>query len=576
MKLKTVLAAAFAVSASFAFATDAWRNGERQALWPEGKVPDFQEHQVGAMTDETEKERGKMPYVEWFAAPTNANGACMILVSGGAYCCCCDGGLIREWRDRFTSLGYQTVNLVYRTPRPKDLPCYQTAWEDGQRAVRLVRSQAAKRGFDPEKIGAIGMSAGGHLVTMLATSALTPSYEKVDALDDLPCHINVAIANAPAYNTVGAAKGEARPEDGRTIAPTVNPCFKFDAKTCPISFHHGGMDPFTPNGSTLCYRELRKRKIPAELHLYADKQHGAYGLERAVEFLNQIEFASKLAPEEPIFKRYPNDDARGAYEKENVWPEGKMPDVRTNQCTPYIEWHMPKTLKTKAIQIVYSGGGYGASVPDGFEVAPMRRYLNEKGMAVVTLKYRAPRPAGLPKHQTAWEDLQRAIRIVRSKAESKGLDPNRIGIMGSSAGGHLTMMGATSSRQRAYAPVDELDKLSCGVQWGVAIYPAYLLTDGLDDGNVHGGNDDGDVFAPELLFDMDTPPVVFIHGDADGFSAMGSVKAWEQMRKMSVQGDLHTLALRGHCFQNSSSPGTGSYTWMDRVWEFLSAKGFNK
>ena len=569
------------VFATASFATEAWRKGVREPLWPEGKIPDFQPHQIGAMTDELkdadfDRAKRTMPYLEWFEAPANPNGGCMILVSGGSYECCCDVGLVKLWRDTFTKLGYQTVNLVYRTPRPKGLEIYQTAWEDGQRAVRLVRSQAAKRGFNPEKIGVIGMSAGGHLVTMLATSALTPAYAKIDALDDLPCHVNVAIANAPAYNTLGAAKGDARPEDGRMIKPTVNPCFKFDAKTCPISFHHGGLDPYTPNGSTLCYRELRKRGIPTELHLYADKPHGAFGLDRAVEFLNQIEFVSKLAPEEELMKRYPSDDARASYEKQAVWPEGQMPDVRTNQCMPYLEWHMPKALKTKAIQIIYSGGAYMGNGPESFEVTPMRRYLNAKGMAVVTMRYRTPRPAGLPKHQTAWEDLQRVIRIVRSQAASRGLDPNRIGIMGSSAGGHLTMMGVTSSRMNAYAPIDDIDKISCKVQWGIAIYPAYVLTDGANGCNSKRGNDDSNVIVPEMLFDMDTAPVVFIHGDADGYTAMGSVKSWEQMRRMGVQSDLHTLALRNHCFQNKCSPGTGSYTWMDRAWEFLTAKGFNK
>jgi acetyl esterase/lipase len=85
----------------------------------------------------------------------------------------------------------------------------------------------------------------------------------------------------------------------------------------------------------------------------------------------------------------------------------------------------------------------------------------------------------MAKHTTAWQDLQRAVRTVRSEAVAKGLDPERIGIMGSSAGGHLTLMGATSSKRRSYAPIDDLDKLSCNVQWAVAIYPAYALTDGV-------------------------------------------------------------------------------------------------
>jgi len=565
------------------FATESWRHGERVPLWPEGKIPDFQAHQIGAMTDELkdkdfDRAKRTMPYLEWFEAPTNSNGGCMILVSGGSYECCCDVGLIRLWKETFTKLGYQTVNLVYRTPRAKDAAFYRSGWQDGQRAVRLVRADAKKRGFDPEKIGVIGMSAGGHLVTMLATSALTPSYEKVDALDETPCHVNWCIANAPAYNSEVAAKGGvAAPQDGTTKpASGVADCFKFDAKTCPISLHHGSADPYTPNGSARCYRELRKRKIPAEVHFYADRGHGAFGLERAVEFMNQMQFASKLAPEEDLMKRYPSDDARASIEREDVWPAGKMPNALTNQCLPYLEWHLPKEVKTKAIQIIYSGGGYMGNGPDGFEVAPMRRFLNEHGMAVVTMRYRCPNKDRAEKHLRPWQDLQRTIRIVRSEAAEKGLDPDRIGIMGSSAGGHLTLMGVTSSRQRAYAPIDEIDSLRCNVQWAVPIYPAYALTDGLDVCNTTGGNDDSAVLAPEFLFDMDTCPACFIHGDADGWASMNSIKVWEQMRRMNVQSDVHTLALRGHCFQRVASPGTGSYTWMEQVWDFLSRKGFNK
>ena len=579
--MKSVCVAVLVLAAGAAFATETWRNGERQPLWPNGRIPDFQAHQIGAMADEVrdagfDRSKRTMPYLEWFDAPTNSNGGCMILVSGGAYGCCSDVWLIKLWKERFGKLGYQTVNLVYRTPRPKDAPCYRSAWQDGQRAVRLVRSQAKLRGFDPEKIGVIGMSAGGHLVTMLATSALTQSYQKVDDLDEMPCHVNWCIANAPAYNTLTSADGIARPQDGTTFVPSVNPAFRFDAKTCPISFHHGGIDPYTPNGSTLCYRELRKRKIPAELHLYADKAHGAHGLERAVEFMCQMNFFGKLSPEEPVLKRYSNDDARASYAKEYVWPAGKMPDVQTNQCTPYLEWHVPRTLSTRAIQIVFSGGAYIQNDPNGYEVAPVRRYFNEKGMTVVTMRYRTPRPVGIPKHLTAWQDLQRTIRIVRSKAVAKGLDPDRIGIMGFSAGGHLALMGATSSRQRAYTPIDSVDEVSCKVQWAVPVYPAYVLTDGLDDCNTQGGNEDSAVIASEFLFDMDTCPACFVHGDSDRWAAMNSVKAWEQMRRMNIQSDLHVLAMRGHSFQRTASPGTGSYTWMERVWDFLDRKGFNK
>ena len=53
-------------------------------------------------------------------------------------------------------------------------------------------------------------------------------------------------------------------------------------------------------------------------------------------------------------------------------------------------------------------------------------------------------------------------------------------------------------------------------------------------------------------------------------------KAWEQLRRMGIQGELHTLAKRPHCFQSKAAPGTGSYTYLDRIWEFMNHKGYNK
>ena len=549
---------------------------ERETIWPKGKMPHRQDHQIAAMTDEAgqpdfKADKHRVAYLEWFDQPDEKvrNGACMILISGGSYEVCCDVDLIKRWREELTKQGIQCVNFVYRTPRPVGLPIYQTAWEDAQRAVRLVRSQAKKRGFDPEKIGTISMSAGSHLALLMATSSQTAAYEAIDALDTIPCHINWAIVNAPAYLTTDAETGTPATRDGYGVDVKLSDVFKFDAKTCPMSLHHGGKDIYTPNGSTLIYRELRRRHIPAELHLYPNEGHGAFGLERGIEFLNQMEFYKKLEPEVDLMQRYASDEARKERIQEDVWPEGKMPDAQEHQCKPCLEWHFPKVKKTNAIQIIYSGGSYEGNDPDGFEVAPTRRYLNELGMTVVTMKYRTPRPKGLAKHTTAWQDLQRAIRIVRSKAASYGLNPDQIGIMGSSAGGHLTLMGVTSSLHRSYWPIDDIDKLPCNVQWGIGIYPAYALTDGDNAPNSGGGNDDSAVIVPDFSFDLQTAPMLFIHGDADGWAAMNSVKIWEKMRSMGVQSELHTLCLRNHCFQRTAAPGTGSYTWMERIVEYL-------
>ena len=570
----------------------------REYIWPDGAMPDTQPHQVGATTAEQKAPEYKeddfrRPYLDWFDPPAAdvRTDMCMILISGGGYNRCCDVGLVEQWRRKLTEIGVNCVSLTYRTPRPKGLPVHQTAWEDGQRAVRVVRSQAAKRGYSPEKIGVISMSAGSHLAVLLATSSQTPAYKPVDALDmEVPCHINWAVTCAIAYALTDGL-GVPNTRNGDAIDVRLDDCFKFDSKTCPMCMFHGGTDPYSPNASTMVYRQLRRMKVPAELHLFADRPHGFFGKDgkgdaatgydnwfgRAAEFLRQMNFDGNLGKEVPLMDRFTSDADRAEYEKQDIWPDGKMPDVQTNQCMPYIEWHIPKELKTKAIQIIYSGGAYVRSKPDAFEAAPARRYLNAKGMAVVTMHYRVPRPlGGLAKHTTAWQDLQRTIRIVRSRAAEKGLDPGRIGIMGSSAGGHLTLMGALSSRSRSYWDVDSIDKIPCNVQWAVAIYPAYALTDGADGANKHGGNEDGDRLVPELTFDPDSCPILFLHGDADGIASMTSVKCWEQLRRMGIQCDLHTLVKRGHCFQKTASPGTGSYTWLDRIWEFMNAKGFNR
>ena len=556
---------------------------ETTPLWPAGKIPDFRANQIAAPSQQAGKKgfdraAHVMPYLDWSPAPTKPNGACVIIISGGGYNNTCDGPAFKPLEKVLLDAGITCVWLWYRTPRPAGLPIYQTGWEDGQRAVRIVRSQAAKRGYDPERIGVLGCSAGSHLSVMLATSALTPAYAPVDELDRLPCHVNWAIPFCPAYALTDGLEGK-NTTGGNGPDVKLNPSFKFDAKTCPMCLFHGGVDPYSPIGSTQIYRQLRRMKIPAELHLDGNRAHGlvkapAFG--RAIEFMRQMGFLGKVAKPTPHTARV-SDRFTAKREKEDLWPAGKMPDAQTNQkYAPTLEWFIPAQLKTKAIQVIVPGGGYSHCNVKG-EGTPVAQWFNEKGMAAVVVNYRCPRPqGGLAKHVTAWQDAQRAIRKVRAEAAARGLDPNRIGLMGFSAGGHLTLMTATNARKPAYAPVDEIDRQPCTLQWACPIYPAYALTDGADRPNAQGGNEDDSKLVPEFSFDPDTPPMCFVHGDADGWAAMNSVKAWEKLRRMGIQSDLHTLATRGHCFQMSASPGTGSYTWLNRLWEFLSRKKLNR
>lgn len=583
LKMKLIVGAVASMAGTAVFGLPV---GEKTYLWPEGKMPYAQEHQIAATDAETaapgfDPAANRAPHLQWYPAPNPAKktDACMIVLSGGSYNHLCDIPAFEPLVKKLLDAGVPCVNLTYRTPRPKGLPIWQTAWADGQRAVRLVRSEAKARGYSPEKIGVMGCSAGSHLAVMLATSALAPAYEPVDDLDRLPCHVNWAIPMCPAYAlTDGLTDANATKGDGPDVK--LSPAFKFDAKTCPMCLFHGGEDPYSPIGSTQIYRQLRRMKIPAELHLDADRGHGAVNadtFERALEFMRQMGYLGKLANEQSEILRW-HPDGTLRTEKELLWPAGKKPDPQPYQTyEPYLVWYIPEKPTTRAIQVIVPGGGYWGCNLVG-EAEPVAYYLNKKGMTAVAVKYRCPPPpkGKGSKHLSAWQDAQRAIRKVRAEAPARGLDPNRIGLMGFSAGGHLALMTATNAKTPAYASVDEIDRQPCTLQRACPIYPAYVLTDGASGPNAAGGTEDSAAIVPEFAFDDATPPMCFVHGDADGYASMGSVKVWERLRRMGVQSDLHTLATRGHCFQMNAAPGTGSFTWLGRIWDFLDRKGLNR
>ena len=534
--------------------------GSSQALWPEGEMPDAQ---AGVSA----------PYLEWAAEPTTNVGSCVIIVAGSDYATVGDGSELQPLEEKLLANGVTCVWLHTR-PSVSGLPSYKVAWEDGQRAVRLVRQSAAERGYSADKIGVMGYSAGAHLALLLSASSQTAAYAKVDSVDDIACNVNFAMPISPTGVLADAL--------------TIDPVVKFDAKTAATCLFHGGIDTVaSPLASTRVYRKVRMvktsngvRLADAEIHLDPDRGHeliDADAFERGVEFMRQKGFLGDLPGLVGVFSRFPNDNAQSeAIKVKNIWPEGKTPDYQSAQhqwsgddANPWIEWHLPKNRTTDAILILYAGGGYNFNKTGDFEVVPVQRYFVEQGLTVVSFHYRSPRPTGLPKHMSAWQDLQRAIRLVRAEAPNKGLDPQKIGLMGHSAGGHLTLMGATTSQTAAYEPIDAVDQLPCNVQFAIALFPAYALTDGIDDYNTNRGDPDWVSLVPDFAFDSDTCPMLFIHGDDDIFAIMNSVVCWEKLRSIGIRSEVHTLATAHHDFFQNARPGTGSYHYNERAWDFI-------
>lgn len=275
----------------------AWPCGPKTNIWPAGEMPHRQAHQIAATTEEAaapdfDADSSREPHIQWYPAPDPAvaTDSCAIVISGGGYEKCCDLEAYRPLVAELLGAGIHCVNFTYRTPRPRGMEIYRTAWDDGWRAVRLVRREAAKRGIDPGKIGAMACSAGSHLALLLALRSLGPApYEPIDAMDREPAPLAWLLAMCPAYLlSDGLAGQNANRGEGAALDPVFTP----DAAACPVCFFHGSADPYSPLGSTALWRVLSQRGIKAELHLDAGRGHGPIGGEafrrHALGFLMRI------------------------------------------------------------------------------------------------------------------------------------------------------------------------------------------------------------------------------------------------------------------------------------------------
>lgn len=139
------------------------------------------------------------------------------------------------------------------------------------RGTILVVAFVSGIAFSAEKIGAVGFSAGAHLAVISAVSSQDALYDRVDDIDDLPAHLNFTVPVYPAYVADDGATGQnAHGGDNAAILPE----FKFDVKTPPMFMLHGDRDHYSSMASVLLYTELYKRKIPAQLFIYANVTHG--------------------------------------------------------------------------------------------------------------------------------------------------------------------------------------------------------------------------------------------------------------------------------------------------------------
>jgi acetyl esterase/lipase len=205
-----------------------------------------------------------------------------------------------------------------------------------------------------------------------------------------------------------------------------------------------------------------------------------------------------------------------------------------NVSTPTLTLYQPKGQNTGAAVVVFPGGGYKILAID-LEGAEVCDWLNSAGITCLVLKYRVPASGPYPKSAAALEDAQRALGLVRLHAADWGVDPNRIGVLGFSAGAHLAAALSTHFDQRLYKPLDAADKTSCRPDFAVIVYPGYLALANKD-------------FAPnpDIVPTEKTPPQFIVQAEDDPVHVENAMVYFMALKNAKVAAELHIYAEGGH------------------------------
>jgi acetyl esterase/lipase len=263
----------------------------------------------------------------------------------------------------------------------------------------------------------------------------------------------------------------------------------------------------------------------------------------------------------------PGDESFSGEEQDTTKPSDNLVADRRvvrlgGVSDPTLTVYRPSAdIDTGAAVLVFPGGGYHILAMD-LEGTEVCEWLNSLGVTAVLVKYRVPRREDRERYAAPLQDAQRALGMVRHRAMELGIDPERIGVLGFSAGGHLAATLSTNHASRTYEPMDAADAVSCRPDFTVLVYPGYLVV-----------REEGDRVSPELEVTEKTPPTFLVMAQDDGVRVENALFYYLALKRAGVPSELHVYATGGHGY-GLRRTGELVTTWPDRVADWMRSNGW--
>jgi len=227
---------------------------------------------------------------------------------------------------------------------------------------------------------------------------------------------------------------------------------------------------------------------------------------------------------------------------------------------PTYTVHLAEKPNGSAV-VILPGGGFGKVVPDkeGTEAAV---WLNAQGISAFVLSYRTTENRQTPGWIKPLQDAQRLMALIRSQAGRYGLQKDRIGLVGFSAGGQVAAKLLCDQGKLAYEPVDAVDEVSHRPDFSLLIYP-WNIYDQQQQTLIEG-----------MTVPANCPPVFLAHTDDDASSSLGAVLFYAELKKLGIHSELHVYGNGGHGYGLRRVEGSLISSWTMHATHWLKTRNF--